>query len=82
MATAYTECYVFIDDSNLWIPGQKATAKKLKDADTDPRFRVDLGRFMTLVAKDRHVSKAFLYGSKPPPNDTVWNAAREKNYDV
>ena len=82
MATTYTECYVFIDDSNLWIPGQKATAKKLKDADTDPRFRVDLGRFMTLVAKDRHVSKAFLYGSIPPRNDTVWNAAREKNYKV
>ena len=81
-STSYTECYVFIDDSNLWIEGQKARAKKLVDADNDPRFRVDLGKFLNLVAKDYHISKAFLYGSVPPPNDTVWKAAREKNYDV
>ena len=79
---AYTECYVFVDDSNLWIAGQKARAKELEDADIDPRFRVDLGKFMNLVAKNHCVSKAFLYGSIPPPNDTVWGAAREKNYDV
>ena len=34
------------------------------------------------MAKDYHISKAFLYGSYPPPNDTVWKAAREKNYEV
>ena len=32
--------------------------------------------------RDYHISKAFLYGSVPPPNDTVWKAAREKNYDI
>ena len=78
----YEECYVFVDDSNLWIAGQKARAKKLVDTDNDPRFRVDLGKFLNLIAKDYHISKAFLYGSIPPPNDTVWNAAREKNYEV
>lgn len=76
------ECYVFIDDSNLWIAGQKAQGKKLKDADVDTRFRVDLGKFLKLVTKGRNLSKAFLYGSIPPPNDTVWKAAREKNFDV
>ena len=79
---SYTECYVFIDDSNLWIAGQTVKAKKLVDADKDPRFRVDLGKFLSLVAKDYHISKAFLYGSVPPPNDTVWKAAKEKNYNV
>ena len=76
------ECYVFIDDSNLWIAGQKAQGKYLKDADVDTRFRVDLGKFLKLVTKGRNLSKAFLYGSVPPPNDTVWKAAREKNFDV
>ena len=77
------ECYVFIDDSNLWIAGQKELGKKLKDADRDTRFRVDLGKFLRLVVtKGRSISKAFLYGSVPPPNDTVWKAAREKNFDV
>lgn len=26
--------------------------------------------------------KAFLYGSVPPPKDSVWKAAKEKNYVV
>ena len=82
MATPYTECYIFVDYSNLWIAGQTARAKKLGDAESDRRFRVDFGRFKNLVAKDRHVSKAFLYGSVPPPNDSVWKAAKEQNYEV
>lgn len=75
-------CYVFIDDSNLWIAGKKARGKKLVDTDTDSRFRVDLGRFLDLVTKGRNLSQAFLYGSVPPPNDTVWKAAKERNFEV
>jgi hypothetical protein len=76
------ECYVFVDHSNLWIAGQTAQAKKLKDADRDSRFRVDLGKFLHLLVRDRHISKAFLYGSVPPPNDSIWKAARKKNFKV
>ena len=75
--------YVFIDDSNLWIEGQKYKGRKLKDSGIDPRYRVDLGRLLTLlISKDDQLVKAFLYGSRPPPNDTVWRAAREKNIVV
>jgi hypothetical protein len=73
---------VFIDDSNLWVPGQQAGGKKLVDADTDSRFRVDHGKLLTMVQKERHLIKATLYGSIPPPNDTVWKAVREKNVAV
>ena len=77
------ECYIFVDNSNLWIPGQEASAKKLVDADTDSRFRVDLGKFLQLITKERHIAKAFLYGSvKPPPNDSIWKAARKHNFEV
>ena len=80
------ECYVFIDDSNLWIEGQKAQGRKLKDTDIDPRYRTDLGRFLNMVLhkdkKERSINKAYLYGSIPPPNDTLWNAARKKNFEV
>lgn len=69
------ECYVFIDNSNIWIEGQKAQAEKLKDATKDPRFRVEYGKLLELVVtNERHIVKATLYGSKPPPNDTVWAA--------
>lgn len=81
-SSTQSECYVFVDHSNLWIAGQKASAKKLKDTDVDSRFRVDLGKFLKLLARDRHISKAFLYGSVPPPNDSVWKAAKQRNFDV
>ena len=49
------KCYVFLDDSNLWIAGQKVRGKKLKDTDTDPRYRVDLGKFLDLVTENRQL---------------------------
>lgn len=45
----------------LWIAGQKAQGKKLKDTDTDTRFRVDLGKFLELVIKGRNL---FLWGEE------------------
>ncbi len=80
----YAHCHVFVDDSNLWIEGQKYAARKLqlKDVDKDPRYRVDLGKFLDLVVGERTVADAFLYGSKPPPNDSVWKAAKERNFNV
>lgn len=77
-SASQTKCCIFVDHSNLWIAGKKARAKKLVDADEDSRFRVDLGKFLYLLANDRLIAKAFLYGSVPPPNDTVWKAARER----
>ncbi len=41
---------------------------------------MDLGKFLHVLAKDCHIAKAF--GSVPPPNDTIWKAARKKNFDV
>lgn len=76
-----TNCYVFVDDSNLWVSGQKALGKKLLDAHIDSRYRVDLGRFLQLVTKGSNISKAFLYGSIPPLIDSVWKAA-SKNFIV
>jgi len=75
-------CFVFVDDSNLWIAGQKAHAQKLQDANKDPRCRIDLGRLLQLVVGKRIVIQAYLYGSRPPPNDTVWTAATQKNFMV
>ncbi len=80
---ASKDYFVFIDDSNLWISGQKAQGAKLLDADNDPRYRVDLGKLLGILTMHADtVSYAFLYGSHAPPNDTVWKAARERNFNV
>ncbi len=80
----YHRCHVFVDDTNLWLKGQKYHARKLnlKDVRQDYRFRVHRRKLLDLVVRERTVAKAFLYGSRPPPNDSVWKAALERNFDV
>ena len=75
-----SECYVIIDDSSLWFAGRRAK----KDADTDLQLRFDIGCFLNLVTKDKTyiLKKVLLYGADPPPNDTIWKAARDKNFDM
>lgn len=76
-----TQCYVFVDNSNLWITGQKVKAKELVGVNIDPRFRVDHGKFLQFVIKGRKY-KAYLYGSVPPESDSVWKALEKKNFEV
>lgn len=80
--TRYTRCYIFVHHSNLWKTGRKVHAKKLEDTDIDKSYRIDFGKFLTMVVKDRNFAKPSLYGSVPPPNDSVWRAIREKNFNV
>lgn len=75
-------CYVFVNNSNLWIPGQKVSAKKLEDTNMDNRYRIDHGKLLNMLTRSRINLGAHLYGSRPPPNDSVWKAVREKNFEV
>ena len=76
------QCYVFVDNSNTWILGQKALAKKnqLKDSVYDLRFRMDYGELLGLLSKGRGIAKAKLYGSRPPPNDHIWKVAEQHGF--
>jgi hypothetical protein len=51
---------------------------------TDPRYRVDLGKLLSLTERlcDGEIWKPILFGSRPPPNDTVWKAARQRNFEL
>jgi hypothetical protein len=79
MSSEPTEtCMFFVDDSNIWIEAQKFAASgnshmpKLTDSDSDPRLRIDIGKLVGVLRKDRSQGPSFLYGSRPPPNDSVW----------
>jgi hypothetical protein len=73
-------CMIFVGDSNVWIEAQKFAASgksrlpKLEDCDQDPRYRVNIGKLVSRISNGRSVEGAFLYGSRPPPNDAVWNS--------
>lgn len=72
------QCYVFVDNSNVWITGQKVSGKKLKDVHIDYRSRVDLNRLLQLMVNGRNICQAYLYVSVPPPR----KATQEKHFVV
>ncbi|KAM7195051.1 hypothetical protein V8F33_006920 [Rhypophila sp. PSN 637] len=77
-------CMIFIDDSNVWIEAQKFAASgnshmpKLEDTERDPRLRIDIGKLVESLRKNRIQGPSFLYGFRPPPNDSVWEAFQNK----
>ena len=76
-------CCVFIDNSNLFIEGQRAYAKQQQFlVDNDIRFRINFGQLMNVLVGDRKVAHAALYGSEPPPVDDVWKRIRETNIEL
>ncbi|XP_019632941.1 PREDICTED: uncharacterized protein LOC109476451 [Branchiostoma belcheri] len=80
--------HVFVDDSNIWIEGKKAAAQQWGLlCDEDPRLRIEYGNFLDLLSsKERPTSSvietANMYGSIPPPNDSLWGKMREKGWKV
>lgn len=43
---------------------------------------VDMGKLADVLANGRTVEQGILYGSEPPPIDTVWNKIRERGFLV
>jgi uncharacterized LabA/DUF88 family protein len=85
--------YLYVDNSNVWIEGMHVSAvvnglaPSIWDAQqyniTDPSWRMDFGKLYTFAGGDRtDVGKAVLYGSRPPKNDSLWDIARAKGFEV
>ena len=82
---------IYIDNSNLWIQGQKTYAEKkgLREP-WDPTWRFDVGRLKALLLgksgllpeEKEFTVKVTLYGSTPPPVDTVWRAIESHDVKV
>ena len=72
------ECVIIVDNSNVWIEGKKFSAREkgIKTGD-DPSWRIDFGRLLSTVAEKRMIRKAVLVGSRPPKEDSIWNAAKK-----
>ena len=86
--------FIFVDNSNVWIEGKIASAvAKGYVANTvdahqrgieDSSWRIDYGKLLNVVADGNRtdINKAIMYGSKPPHNDSMWNAFRAAQYEV
>lgn len=65
---------VLIDNSNIWIEAKKVqSVKKNFTSVEDPRLRIDIGNLMDmLITKERKLNHGYIFGSRPPSNDTFW----------
>lgn len=84
--------YLYVDNSNLWIEGMHVAAVKNGLAPDiwaaqnqkicDTSWRIDFGRLFEFAGGDqKDVGRAVLYGSRPPPNDSVWAVAKRMGFD-
>lgn len=84
--------YVYVDNSNIWIEGQRIQAVRLglaPDIRTALRDQVfapwtyDFGRLYELACPPgEQIGRSILYGSRPPDNDTIWQRARDADFQV
>lgn len=77
------ECVIIVDNSNIWIEGKKYSARqKGIEIGDDPSWRIDFGKLLTVVAEGQKINKAILVGSRPPVNDSLWNAMGKQGLQV
>ena len=75
--------WIFVDDSNLWIEAKKLQSKRKRfKTGEDHRVRIDMGKVADIVANGRPVKQGTLYGSEPPPIDSVWKKIRSAGFVV
>lgn len=85
--------FLYVDNSNVWIEGMHVAAA---DSGLAPNLHVaqqqnicdrtwscDFGRLLQFAGGDRsEIGRAVLYGSRPPKNDSLWEAAKIKGFEV
>lgn len=84
------DCVILVDNSNIFIEGQKCSAKRKgivatstgEKQQTDISWRIDFDKLLAQLADGRTIRKAFLVGSRPPPNDNVWKMAAKNGFEV
>jgi hypothetical protein len=85
--------YLYVDNSNVWIEGKHVSAVRLGYAPDvfaaqnnkicDHAYKLDFGRLFEFAGGKRdEVGRAALFGSRPPPNDSLWNVAKAKGFEV
>ena len=85
---------VYVDNSNVFIEGQRVQAVASRMATNiveamnrgilDYSFKIDFGKLHDFVAgyDVKRIKRCMLFGSRPPPNDSLWNIAESVGFEV
>lgn len=85
--------YLYVDNSNVWIEGRRVSAVRnqmaptmydaLRDNVVDMSWTYDFGRLYNLACPlDEKLGRTALFGSTPPPSDSIWDIARREGFEV
>ena len=79
----YRKCCIFIDNSNLFIEGQKASAKRqqFNEVDKDFRLRINYRKFMDILIGEREVLHSAFYCSGRL-HAKLWKILQKKEIQV
>ncbi len=81
---------IYIDNSNLWIEGQRVAAVRnglvpdihsaIQNRIVDTSFRVNLGNLKSFTGGNQ-VKSAVVFGSRPPASDDLWKVMQRLNME-
>lgn len=84
--------YVYVDNSNVWIEGRHIAAVKAglaasldeaQEKNISAPWSYDFGKLLSFAGGEAEkIKRAVLFGSRPPKNDSLWNSAKEKGFEV
>lgn len=85
---------VYVDNSNVFIEGKRVSAVQSgmamdiweahKHNILDQSYAMDFGKLHDFVAGNdpSQIRRALLFGSRPPPNDSLWRVAKRAGFEV
>jgi uncharacterized LabA/DUF88 family protein len=86
--------YIYVDNSNVYIEGKrvsavaKGLAMNIYDAMNnrilDYAYTISFGRLHEFVAGNdaSKIARAVLFGSRPPPDDSIWKYAERAGFEL
>jgi uncharacterized LabA/DUF88 family protein len=85
--------FLYVDNSNVWIEGMHVSAVRngiapdivsaQNERISDYAWKIDFGKLYEFAGGEASdVGRAVLFGSRPPPNDSLWAAAERKGFEV
>ena len=84
--------FLYVDNSNVWIEGMHVAAVKqglapdiwtAQQERINAAWRIDFGKLHEFAGGESdQIARAVLYGSRPPPNDSLWEVAARRGFEV
>lgn len=86
--------YIYVDNSNLYIEGRRVSAvshglaaniREAMDLDIlDQGYTISFGKLHEFLTGNdlAKIKRAALFGSRPPPNDTIWRHAERAGFEL